>query len=358
MRKPLVIATLIGIILMPGLLHAVSLCTKYVATTGSDVSGCGTSSNPCATIAYVDANIVTAGSTVCVASGTYTGSFQTSKSGTASQRIRYISYPRQWGAQLVGNTTGDNTYTWRSNGNYVDIAGFDVTASSGTSPAIGIYNNGMYDQILGNRVHDFTTPCDANGGAGIDDAAASGGYSRFVGNFVHNIQPVGGQSCGSYSNTVGVYLQWPYSLATDNLIVNTPNGIQLYHDTFSELVINNTIRCPSSSGTTNIFGIYVGAGTGVSDDWTMVANNITDGCYWGIRENIPTGTGTDNDFLNNDDYNSNNPLTILGGGAQSGNITSNPLFVNDTGDYTGRLPLAIRESGNRHGCIVSICAVL
>jgi hypothetical protein len=154
MKNPLLVAWFL-VIVFPNLLHAAPLCTWHVATSGRDASGCGTSGSPCATVAYVDTNIVPAGDTVCVASGTYTGSFQTSKNGTVSQRIRFISYPSQWGAILVGNTTGDGSAAWTSLGRYVDIVGFGVTAqSSSASPAIGILNDGKYDRILGNRVSD------------------------------------------------------------------------------------------------------------------------------------------------------------------------------------------------------------
>jgi len=76
MKNPLSVAWFL-VIVFPNLLHAAPLCTWHVATSGRDASGCGTSGSPCATVAYVDTNIVSAGDTVCVASGTYTGSFQT-----------------------------------------------------------------------------------------------------------------------------------------------------------------------------------------------------------------------------------------------------------------------------------------
>ncbi|HKS80448.1 MAG TPA: choice-of-anchor Q domain-containing protein [Candidatus Acidoferrales bacterium] len=336
-------------ILLPELSHA--QCSRYVATTGSNSpNDCKSSSSPCLTIANAD-SVVSPGDTVCLASGTYpTASFSTMKSGTVSQRIRCTWYPQQWGAVLVGNSTGDGSATWTSNGSYVDIVGFDVTAESSTiSPAIGVLNYGKHVRVLGNRVHDFTTPCDGNGGAGIvDGSQTNGGYSQFNRNFVFNIQPaeVNGEPCWQDGtpppagwNPPAIYLQSPYTSAMDNLTVNTAQGIAMWHDSFGEMIVSNSIRCSNNNGSPapydHTIGIDVGA-SGTTNNWTMLANNITDDCAYGINEESGT-VGTENYYLVNDNYGSTYPMCrgAMCTGQISGNQTFDPLFVNDTGDTSG-----------------------
>src|SRR5215469_9724275 len=45
--------------------------TWYVATTGTDGTGCGTATNPCKTIQYPISNLAVSGDTVSIAAGTY-----------------------------------------------------------------------------------------------------------------------------------------------------------------------------------------------------------------------------------------------------------------------------------------------
>jgi len=95
----------------------------YIATNGSDSNSC-VQSSPCATINHVDSILTlgTNGIVVHVAPGIYTGLIATNKSGTATQRIQYVSDTR-WGAKLVGNS-GAGTHVWQPSGSFVDINGF------------------------------------------------------------------------------------------------------------------------------------------------------------------------------------------------------------------------------------------
>jgi len=72
----------------------------YVSATVSDLSGDGSLANRWGTSAYASGK-VGPGATVHVATGTYTGSFHTYTSGTATARITYIS-DTKWSAKLIG----------------------------------------------------------------------------------------------------------------------------------------------------------------------------------------------------------------------------------------------------------------
>src|SRR4051812_11048214 len=81
----------------------------YVSASGSD-SNSGTQSAPFRTITKA-ASVATPGTVVHVASGTYTGTFSTSASGTANAYITYLSDVK-WGAKLVPASTSGNGAGW------------------------------------------------------------------------------------------------------------------------------------------------------------------------------------------------------------------------------------------------------
>ena len=115
-----------------------------------------------------------------------------------------------------------------------------------------------------------------------------------------------------------------------------------WHDTTHETVVNNTFVCNKSVPKT--YGIVVGAGdfpckTGVSckNDNSFTANNITYGCNYGIEEEASSGgsIGSGNRYLNNDNFGDTYPRRSIGGGSLSGNLTSDPRFVSNSGDANG-----------------------
>jgi hypothetical protein len=328
--------------------------TEYVATTGNDSTGTGSQTAPWATIAHA-ASLAQPGWQIIVQCGTYSGDVSISVSGTASSPITFLSQ-NQWCAKIVGNGTGDNSGAWTNHGDYVNIVGFDVTGSD----ALGIQNLGSHDSVLGNKVHDIVSPCDSNGGAGIDDASEGAGSNNSInGNFVYNINGISGcQQAGA--TPPGIYLTSPNSTVSNNLVVNTPMGMQEWHDTTNETVVNNTFVCNTATSIT--YGVIVGsgdypcnAGTSCTNNNSKTANNITYGCTYGIQEEASDGgaVGSGNQYLNNDNYNDTYPLTIIGGGSSSGNLTSNPQFVNNTGDSTGNYSIqstsAAKDAGTASG---------
>ena len=291
----------------------------YVSPTGSD-SNDGSAAHPFATIQKA-ANSATPGVTVHVAPGIYQ-TVTSSKSGTASQRIRYIS-DVQWGAKVMGSSSAEAV--WMQDGSYVDLVGFDISTGS----RLGVENNGSYVRILGNYVHNIPGDCSGSGGAGIDNSNYSASNDDVIGNIVGNIGPAG-HSC----NTVqGIYLSNSGGTTANNIVFAVSAwGIQMWHAATNATIVNNTVfNCYG--------GIIVGAGDspgGVTADNTLVANNIVyKNSGYGIYEY--GATGIHNRYLNNLVTGNPTEIALLNGLSASATVTADPQFTNyqanGTGDY-------------------------
>ena len=306
---------------------AATTADYYVSPEGNDTSGDGSAANPWATIAHADTQ-VGPGSTVHVGAGTYTGSFNTNASGTASAYITYIS-DTKWGAKIVGGSFS----TWSNYGAYVEIQDFDVTGPK-SSCCEGIYTAGNATRIIGNNVHDTQSAngCNVTGGAGIDVDATN---AQVIGNYVHNNGPYP-TACGYIH---GIYIASSSNPGSGAVVWNNLSfdnsgwGIQLWHSATNEILVNNTLFGNLTGG------IVVGA-SGVTDDNTIVNNNIAFNNTRGIFEEGTTGTHnvyTDNLLYQNSGCNdaSNCNLALQNGNAATGTVSANPQFVNFTGDATG-----------------------
>ena len=300
----------------------------YVASTGSD-SNNGTAGHPWATIAHA-ATMIGEGATVHVAPGSYTGYITTRASGTSSARITYISDVR-WGAKIVGNRLDHST--WHNYGNYVDIIGFELTSVG----RIGLYNDGSYVRYIGNHVHDIAGPTSATcdlGGAGIMHGNYSATNDEMIGNFVHDIGLVNSAQCPSYVTVHGLYHANAQGQIVNNLVIHARDyGIHLYHAATSVVVSSNT------SLTNGASGLVVGNSNGGSDNNTVVTGNIfANNSDYGFRDDSGT-TGPDNKYDNNLTFNNGDGDYVVTGGTVSGNITSDPEFVNYTGTALGNYQL-------------------
>ena len=115
---------------LPGLLSLLIVAPAgaadlYVAPDGQD-SDPGTLASPLKTIGKA-AEMATPGTTIRVAPGIYPEILETSASGTAEARIRYVSSV-PWQAKI--RTQGpDDHWSWGNFGSYVDIEGFDVSGN-------------------------------------------------------------------------------------------------------------------------------------------------------------------------------------------------------------------------------------
>ncbi len=306
------IACALALILSP---TAASALDYYVSTTGSDTYTSTQAQNPATpwkTILKADRS-VTAGATIHVGAGSYTGGFTTSKSGSATSPITYIS-DTQWGAKIKG-TSG--TSGWTSNGAYVTINGFEVDGTGNTTWKNGIYATGTGDKVKRNHVHHVMNNkgCPSNGGSGINTESWYGGSAIDVtANLVHDIGPA--NQC-QYIH--GIYVIAPGGHIYNNITYsNSGYGIHLWHDDRNEFIVNNTV-----------FNNRTGAiihGADLADLYSQ------------------TTCAHDNYFANNILYdNANNNILLVGDCAGSNHVLANnligtnPQFVNyirtGGGDY-------------------------
>jgi hypothetical protein len=299
----------------------------YVSTTGSD-SNPGTQTAPVKTIARADA-LASAGTIIHVAAGTYRVSapaldnagIKTSKSGTSTARIKFVSDVK-WGAKIIVSGTG---ITWDSRGSYVDIEGFDISGSG----RHGILAAGANLTMTNNFIHDLTISggCNGSGGAAIDTYGPVGGVV-IDRNVVRNI---GASMIGRCNTVQGIYIANANNVVTNNLVSGVAMaGIQQWHGATASTIVNNTVFHTKD-------GILLGqgdAGTTTGSANNYVANNVVyDNTTYGIVE-LGKMAGN-NRYVNNLVAKSGTALRVAG--SVSGTISSDPLFVayqaNGTGNY-------------------------
>ena len=299
----------------------------YVSTTGSD-SNPGTQTAPVKSIARADA-LASAGTVIHVAAGTYRVSapaldnagIKTSKSGTATARIKFVSDVK-WGAKIIVSGTG---ITWDSRGSYVDIEGFDISGSG----RHGILAAGANLTMTNNFIHDLTISggCNGSGGAAIDTYGPVGGVV-IDRNVVRNI---GASMIGKCNTVQGIYIANANNVVTNNLVSGVAMaGIQQWHGATSSTIVNNTVFHTKD-------GILLGqgdAGTTTGSANNYVANNVVyDNTTYGIVE-LGKMAGN-NRYVNNLVAKSGTAMRVAG--SVSGTISSDPLFVayqaNGTGNY-------------------------
>jgi len=299
----------------------------YVSTTGSD-SNPGTQTAPVKSIARADA-LASAGTVIHVAAGTYRVSapsldnagIKTSKSGTATARIKFVSDVK-WGAKIIVSGTG---ITWDSRGSYVDIEGFDISGSG----RHGILAAGANLTMTNNFIHDLTISggCNGSGGAAIDTYGPVGGVV-IDRNVVRNI---GASMIGKCNTVQGIYIANANNVVTNNLVSGVAMaGIQQWHGATASTIVNNTVFHTKD-------GILLGqgdAGTTTGSANNYVANNVVyDNTTYGIVE-LGKMAGN-NRYVNNLVAKSGTSMRVAG--SVSGTISSDPLFVayqaNGTGNY-------------------------
>ncbi len=298
----------------------------YVAPDGND-SNPGSKSAPFSTIARADA-AAAPGFTIHVAPGTYevaapgllSAGITTQRSGTADERIKFVSDVK-WGAKIVVSGIG---IAWRSKGSYVDIEGFDI---SGTG-RMGILADGANLTITNNLVHDLTVSggCNGNGGAAIDTNGGPGNV-LIEGNVVRNI---GLDMRGSCRTVQGIYIANPHNVVVNNIVSGVAAvGIQQWHGATDSTIVNNTVfHCK--------IGILIGSGdSGVLPNGSQnnyVANNIVyDNITFGIVESGKVGAN--NRYVDNLVHASG--TAIRAQGEVSGTITADPQFVDYRTDGAG-----------------------
>lgn len=302
----------------------------YVAPDGADTNP-GTRNAPFLTLTRADAAAV-AGAIIHVAPGSYpvdaptpqSAGITTSRSGTKSARIRFISDVR-WGAKIIVSGSG---IAWHSLGNFVDIEGFDI---SGTGRH-GIVADGTNLTISNNFIHDLTISggCTGNGGAAIDTNGGSGNV-LIKDNVIRNI----GYAMRGTCNTVqGIYIANPNNLVIGNIVSGVAAaGIQQWHGaTISTIESNTVFHCK--------IGILIGGGdSGAlpegSSENLVTRNIVYDNIAYGIVEGGKVGVN--NRYVDNLVHSSGTNVRVTG--HESGTISAAPPFVDYRPDGTGNYHL-------------------
>ncbi|MBQ5946912.1 right-handed parallel beta-helix repeat-containing protein [Massilia sp. ST3] len=298
----------------------------YVAPGGADTNP-GTKAAPFRTIARADA-AASPGYTIHVAPGVYevsaptphSAGIGTSRSGTSSARIKFVSDLR-WGAKIVVSGTG---IAWRAKGSHVDIEGFDISGSG----RHGIVADGAHLSITNNLIHDLAVSggCTGAGGAAIDTDGGPG-HVLIKGNVIRNI---GAAMIGRCNTVQGIYIANPHNTVVNNIVSGVAAaGIQQWHGATDSSIVNNTVfRCK--------IGILIGGGdAGALPEGSRnnyVANNIVyDNIAYGIVEGGKVGDN--NRYIDNLVHSSGTALRV--GGQVSGTITEDPQFLNYQADGSG-----------------------
>lgn len=319
----------------------------FVAPGGSDANS-GTQSEPFRTIARA-AQVVTAGTTVYVAPGQYTGGFRTTVSGTPEARIIFVSSER-WGAKIVPPLDSRTASAWDNRGNYVDIVGFDIDGfqyQNGTKWLSGIYNAGSYNGIRHNHVHHIAldVPCEGSGGSGIVvDSYYKGKHGEVIGNNVHDIGP---PECPVHH---GIRVSTPARVRSNVIYRISGTGIQLWNDAHRVDITGNTVV---SSGS----GIFVGGGdyyySKGPNDHTVVANNIVFDNLRGILEQGETGAN--NRYLHNLVFqNTEGDWRLAPGRQHVGTVAAEPAFLEYSRSGTPDFRLSSKSPAIGRGMVVEM----
>jgi len=320
MKKLLIILIwLIGI--------SVNATTYYVSTTGDNGNN-GSTGSPWRTVNY-GIQQLSAGDILLVRDGIYTENFECTRSGTAVNRIT-IKSENKWGAVLKN---ASYVYVFVNTGDYVTIQDFEVTKGA-AQIWVGIYTEGSYTTIDGNKVHEISAlNSGSHGAAGIN--THTGSHSIIRNNYVYD---VGWEAAPDFlRGSQGIYVTTPYNEIYNNLVWNiSGTGICTYHEPVDHnYIFNNTIFNCYTQGIL----IAAGEGTGLAVDYCEVRNNIlyditySDSHYgaigvWGV-------VGSHNIFTNNLLYNNGRDYTLYGYGTPVDDVLANPLFRDYQDDGTG-----------------------
>jgi hypothetical protein len=309
----------------------------YVSPSGSD-SAPGTESEPWATLAHAD-GAAPGCSVIWFAPGTYSASSgrlaHTSGSGTSACHKAFVSQS-YGGAHLEApNNTEDGDTTWWSSGSYVDIVGFDISATS----CVGVIANGTAETLAYNRVHDVdnasnSPPCgNGTGGGGLTSTPGAGQNNLYYANVIWNI----GQNQNRFVH--GVYVAGPDQVVENNVIYNASGGcIQAYHSPQNIKIVNNTlVQCQNT-------GMWVGGAAcspgGIGSGYTIANNIIADSpaiTGFAINEWCDSGSVTGWVITNNLVYASGTVTndSISGATSPVETVTSSPAFVDEASPASG-----------------------
>ena len=370
---------------------SVAMNQYYVNASSGNDSNDGSQAHPWATINHANAALVVGAAGACVAtdgwysapnvgacvhvaSGTYSGAISTTRSGTSSARIFYVS-DTKYGAVLIGSS---NQLLWTVTGAYTGIVGFDfdgTTNGNNMQTAIGSYYSGDHTSMLYNKIHNFSKNGGHRNGASaigscivISSAPTSPCANTIENNLVYHNNGGAGTGQTSYGDSEDGISVGYGDIVRNNIVIDQGGGwcVSASHTTNQATITNNLIaNCDRA-------GILI-ANAFTTNDYTTVTNNIivnSGGAAGngGINVFGSGGCGSHNLYANNLMYGNtpgnvvSNTCTINLIGTQSGSNAT--TFVNYTGTISGDYHLksgspAIAAgtatcAGGSGGCVPSI----
>ncbi|MBV8051534.1 MAG: hypothetical protein JOZ80_10120 [Acidobacteriaceae bacterium] len=222
----------------------------YVSPSGNDRFGDGSKKKPWATITQADSELQLGrdGTIVHLLPGTYGSSEYkpvTTHDGTSSQRIQFVCDVQY--ACIFNNTF------WRSQGNYVDVIGIQLTAPNigagfyfGANVSDPSQARGNYSSLRNSYIHDVGTNCSANpNGSGVGMYNVTHDVT-FDSNILDHTGVGGGcpRGAGGIGGTTNhwIYLQGYRAIVTNNVVSNAAGyGIHSYHNNCDSVIANNTV---------------------------------------------------------------------------------------------------------------------
>ena len=301
----------------------------------------GTAARPLATLQHA-ADAAVPGTTVHVAPGTYSEAIESSRSGTSTAPIRFVS-DTKWGAKI---RPVHALIAWENYGSYVDIVGFDVSGDESTY--IGIDNEASHVRIIGNHVHDILAPsCIAFGGAGIDHGDGTASHDNdTLGNIVHDVGDVSAPlPCDSIH---GIYQHTPGGHIWNNIVYRAWGyGIVCYGDDARDTKVANNLMFRNGYG-----GFVVGSDRAPADNFTVTNNTAMDNGWFGFTE---VGlTGTNNSYKNNLCFiNAQGCFDLQNGNSDEGTLTVDPKLIDyqpdGSGDYSLQADSPCIDAGTGEG---------
>lgn len=333
-----------------------SASTWWVATTGSDANP-GTQAAPFATIAHA-ANGASAGDNVVVENGTYQETPVINASGSSGHPIT-IQAQNKWGAVLApisAQIINNSGILVDINGSYITFENFQVKSvdNLGIASTSGVdcQSGSSNCSIIGNQIHDVgydNTTCPSGAGILVNESNV-----LLSANVIERVGPHVDSSfrCNAMQ---GIYIAGGNNgTIQDNLIVYCPHcGALQFFGALSGpsnfTVTNNTFAgVGGAQGDGEAMSIQCSAGT---CDNNKFNNNIfaNDGGYcW--QEFVGSGTfGSHNLYYNNLVFNCPSITWVNGNDNYLNTVTSDPLFVNNTGRVTGNYRLQSRSPARHTG---------
>ena len=347
------------------LIYATNLAatTYYISPTGSD-SNSGTSpSTAWATFSHAD-SVVRPGDTVIVLNGTYVQAFSLYHGGAAGSPITYQAQ-NKWRAVIAPTSaqvdaqqaSGSGVIVWvRSS--YITMDGFELVGpSDGTAGhgyiLYGTSSTGMDATnitITHNKIHHIgtsTTTC--VWGGGITSFAA---HSVIDSNYIYDTGSPLASCPGGLDQ--GMYIDdGNGQVITNNILVNLPNdgiwiqsngsydatfpsNLTVSNNTFVNIVNNGAIMmrcnvtgpCDNNKITNNIIDTVAT----VMNSGNTIYQTCGGGGKWGAN----------NTYDHNLIFNSSSPSMCTN--SVTNTVTSDPKFVNNTGNQTGDYHLQSRSS--------------